>query len=159
MPEVAYMTIDGIQGESTAKGQKNNIDVLAFNHSVYKEVDPLDCSKVRSDRRHASVQIVKQFDKATPLIFQKLCQGGTISKIEIKWYRQPKGSGSSPEHYFTCTYKDCIFTRVEPFMPNALDPATREYGHMEKVTFGYREVTWKSETGGTEFADDMRQSS
>ena len=156
MPEIAYMTIDDIDGESNVKDHKDEIEVLAFDHKVSKEVDPLDCSKVRSDRRHGQASVIKLFDKATPLLHQKLCEGGTIDNIEIKWYRQPDGGGSDPEHYFTHTFEKCIITSVIPNMPNALDPEKKKFGHMETVEWGYQQLTWKSETGGTEFTDDVR---
>ena len=157
MPEVAFMKIDGVDGECNVKDHKDEIEVLEFNHAVSKEVDPLDCSKVRSDRRHGQASVVKLFDKATPLLHQKLCEGSTIDQIEIKWYRQPEGGGSDPEHYFTHTFKNCIITSVEPNMPNALDPTKKEFGHMEKVEWGYKQLTWTSESGGTEFSDEVRE--
>ena len=155
MPEVGYMVVDDIDGESNIKDHEDEIEVLQFDHEVNKAVDPLDCSKVTGDRRHGTVQVTKIYDKATPLLNQKLCEGGTIGQIEIKWFRQP-ADGSDPEHYFTHTFKDCIVTGVRPWMPNALDPSMNSYKHMEVLTFGYKQVTWKSETGGTEFADEVR---
>jgi len=157
MPEIAFMFVDGIDGESNVKNQDKAIEVLAFDHEVAKEVDPLDCSKVKSDRRHGVATVTKNFDKATPLLHQKLCEGGTIGKIEIKWYRQPQGGGSDPEHYFTHTFTDCIITRLQPQMHNALDPMAREYGHMELMSWGYKQLAWKSESGGTEYTDEVRQ--
>ncbi len=157
MPEIGFMKIDGIDGESNVKDHDGEIEVLAFNHELTKEVDPLDCSKVRSDRHHGMASIVKMFDKATPLLHQKLCEGGTIDQIEIKWYRQPEGGGSDPEHYFTHKFVDCIITRMEPYVPNALDPSFRDQGHMEKVSWGYKQLTWTSESGGTEFTDEVRE--
>ena len=157
MPEIAFMTVDDIDGESNVANQSDKIEVLAFDHEVIKEVDPLDCSVVVSDRRHGQATVLKRFDKASPLLNQKLCEGGTIPEIMIEWYRQPEGGGSDPEHYFTHTFNDCIITRVEPYMPNALDPVFAQQGHMEKVTWGYKQVTWKSETGSTEFTDEVRE--
>lgn len=156
MPEIGFMKIDGIDGESNVKNQKNMIEVLGFSHEVSKEVDPLDCRKVRGDRRHRTFEVVKSFDKATPLIAQAVCQGKKIKNVEIKWYRQPADGGSDPEHYFTQKFEDVIVTGIRPWVPNALDGATKTFGHMESVTFGYGQVTWKSETGGTEFKDDLR---
>lgn len=156
MPEVAFMKIDGIDGESNVKNQKNMVEVLGFSHEVSKEVDPLDCRQVRSDRRHRQFEVVKRFDKATPLSAQAVCQGKKINQVEIKWYRQPADGGSDPEHYFTHTFKDVIITSIRHWMPNVLDGSKKELGHMETVSFGYGQLTWKSETGGTEFQDDVR---
>ncbi|MCP5069579.1 MAG: type VI secretion system tube protein Hcp [bacterium] len=157
MPEIAFMFVDGIDGESNVQNQDKAIEVLTFDHEVVKEVDPLDCSKVKSDRRHGVANVTKYFDKATPLLHMKLCEGGSIKKIEIKWFRQPEGGGSDPEHYFTHTFLDCIVTSLKPHMDNALDPTKKEFGHMELMSWGYKQLTWKSVTGGTEFADKIRQ--
>jgi type VI secretion system secreted protein Hcp len=154
MAEVSFMKIDGIDGESKIKGQDAKIDVLEFEHEVSKAVDPLNCARVTSDRHHGKVKIVKTFDKASPLIYQKLCQGGTISEIKIEWFRQPASGGSDPEHYFTHTFKDCIITAVRPYMRNVRDSQYDKFGHMECVEWGYKQVTWTSETGGTEFVDE-----
>ncbi|QDU61517.1 Major exported protein [Planctomycetes bacterium Pan216] len=154
MPEIAFCTIEGVEGESNVKDQEGNIDVLQFDHDVSKDVDPLDCSKVRSDRRHSSASFIKYMDKATPVLFQKLVQGETIPSIEIKWYRQPADGSAEPEHYFTHKFESCIITSVRPSMSNALEGGPS--GHHECVEFGYRQLTWTSETGGTEFTDEIR---
>ncbi len=156
MPEVAFMKVDGIAGESNVKNQKDMIEVLAFSHEVSKEVDPLDCRKPKGDRRHKQFEVVKIYDKASPLLAQALCQGKKVNQVEIKWFRADPDGGSDPQHYFTHTFVDCIVTSVRLWMPNALDGATRNFGHMESVAFGYGQITWKSETGGTEFKDDVR---
>lgn len=154
MPEIAFIKFDGIDAESNVKGHDGEADVLQFDHSVSKEVDPLDCSKVRSDRRHGTASIVKYMDKATPLLHQALCQGKTIDKITIKWFRQPAEGSGEPEHYFTHTFDKCIVTSVRPSMSNALDGGRS--GHMETIEWGYRQLEWTSETGGTTFADEVR---
>lgn len=156
MPEIGFLFCE-IEGESNVKGQDKAIEVIQFDHSVKKDVDPLDCSKVKSDRRHGEASVVKYFDKASPLLAQKLCEGGTIPEIKIKWFRQPEGGGSDAEHYFTHTFTDCIITRLEPHVPSALDPTKDKYGHMEQVHWGYKQLTWTSETGGTEYTDEVRQ--
>ncbi|QDU61519.1 Major exported protein [Planctomycetes bacterium Pan216] len=154
MPEVSFMYIEGIEGESNHKDHEGAIDVLQYDHQVSKEVDPLDCSKVRSDRHHGSVSVLKYMDKASPDLAKSLVQGATIPSIEIKWYRQPADGDTEPEHYFTIKFSDVIVTSYRPSMSNALDGGRS--GHLECMEFGYREVTWTSETGGTEFTDEVR---
>ena len=119
MPEIAFVEIDGVEEEeyfSNVKGQEGKLLVLQFDHDVSKEVDPLDCSKVRSDRHHGAASILTYQGKSTPELNKLLCEGGTIGQIQIKWYRQPEGSSGNPEHYFTHTFKDCIITAVRPAM-------------------------------------------
>lgn len=157
MPEISFMTVTDIDGESNVQDQSDKIEVICFSHEVSKETNPLDCSVVVQDRRHGAATVLKRFDKASPLLNQKLCEGGTIDEIKIEWYRQPDGGGSDPEHYYTHTFVDCIITKMEACMPNALDPLFDRQGHMERVSWGYRELTWKSETGSTEFADQVRE--
>jgi len=157
MPEIAFMEVSNdIKGESNVKDQSDKIEVLSFSHEVSKEVDPLDCRRVRGDRRHHVFEVVKSYDKATPMLAQFLCQGKKIDTVTIRWFRADPDGGDKPQHYFTHTFTDCIVTSVRPWMPNALDSSTRNFGHMEAVTFGYGQISWKSETGGTEFKDDVR---
>ena len=158
MPEIAFVEIDGVEEEdyfSNVKGQEGKLLVLQFDHDVSKEVDPLDCCKVRSDRHHGQASILTYQGKSTPELNKLLCEGGTVPQIQIKWYRQPDGSSGDPEHYFTHTFKDCIVTAVRPAMSNALSGG--DSGHMLTFTFGYKQLTWTSETGGTEFSDEVRQ--
>ena len=154
MAEVAYCYIDGIEGECNIKGQEGAVEVRAFHHEVAKQVDPLDNSKVRSDRHHGTVTITTDLDKSFPLLMKALCNGETIANIEVKWFRQPPEGGSDPEHYFTHKFDKVIVTGVRPLMKSATEQGRS--GHRFSFDFGYRQITWTSETGGTEFLDEQR---
>ncbi|MBX9652009.1 type VI secretion system tube protein Hcp [bacterium] len=159
MAEVAFAYVQDqggspIEGECNMKGQEGAIEVRAFQHDVSKQVDPLDCSKVRSDRHHGSVTITTDLDKSFPLLMKALCEGATLNEIKVKWYRQPPEGGNEPEHYFTHTFTKCIVTSVRPIMRSATDGGRT--GHMFAFEFGYRQITWTSEVGGTEFLDEVR---
>lgn len=154
MAEVAFCYVDGIEGECNVQGQEGAIEVRGFQHDVSKQVDPLDCSKVRSDRHHGTATLLTDLDKSFPLLMKALVQGETINKIEVKWYRQPPEGGSEPEHYFTHTFDKCIVTSVRPLMKSATDRGAS--GHMFSFEFGYRQITWTSVVGGTEFMDEVR---
>jgi type VI secretion system secreted protein Hcp len=154
MAEVAFCYIDGIEGECNKQGHTGAVEVRAFHHEVAKQVDPLDNSKVRSDRHHGSVTITTDLDKSFPLLMKALCNGETINQIKVEWYRQPAEGASEPEHYFTHTFSKCIITGVRPLMKSATEQGRT--GHMFSFDFGYRQVTWTSETGGTEFLDEQR---
>ena len=79
MPEIAFVEIDGVEEEeyfSNVKDQEGKLLVLQFDHDVSKEVDPLDCSKVRSDRHHGAASILTYQGKSTPELNKLLCEGG-----------------------------------------------------------------------------------
>ena len=154
MAEVSFCYIDGIEGECNVAGQEGSVEVRAFNHDVRVQVDPLDCSKVRSNRMHGTAALTTDLDKSFPLLMQKLCTGQTVDSISIKWYRQPPEGGEDQEHYFTHKFDKCIVTSVRPLMKSATDGGRT--GHMFSFEFGYRQCTWTSETGGTEFLDEVR---
>lgn len=154
MAEVAYCEIAGIPGECNVSGQEGKVEVRAFHHEVSKQVDPLDNSKVRSDRHHGSVTITTDLDKSFPPLMQKLCQGETVDQIEVKWYRQPAEGSATPEHYFTHTFKKCIVTGVRPLMKSATEMGRT--GHMFSFDFGYRQIIWDAPVGGTNFEDAQR---
>jgi type VI secretion system Hcp family effector len=77
-----------------------------------------------------------------------------LNKVEVKWYRQPPEGGTEPEHYFTHLFEKCIVTSVRPLMKSATDGGRT--GHMFSFEFGYRNITWTSVVGGTEFQDSIR---
>ena len=105
-------------------------------------------------RVHNPLTITKTFDKASPLLFQALCSGEHMKKVEIKFYRID--STGVEEHYYTVTLEDAIIVSIQPHMPNCLDPASQPFSHMEDVSFTYRKAIWRWEPDGVEAEDDWK---
>ena len=82
----AYMQIDGIQGDVTAKGHENWIAIKDFNFGVKRTLstDPGRISDRESARPSISeVSIVKKMDKSSPLLFSESCVGKAKPTVKI----------------------------------------------------------------------------
>lgn len=75
-----------------------------------------------------------------------------MKTITIKWYRIAKDG--TEEHYFTTQFEDGIVIEMHPYMPNCLDKAFVQLGHMEEVSFRYRKAIWRHEVDKKEGQDD-----
>ena len=85
-----YMMIDGIQGESTSTGFENQIEILSFSHGISHPG-----SRSRSTAgglsegvaTHGDFSIVKQLDKASPLLARHCSDGRHLKEIVITLVR------------------------------------------------------------------------
>jgi type VI secretion system secreted protein Hcp len=158
MPMPAHLTLEGekqgpIKGSCDQQGREGTIIVQAFDHEVKIPSDS-QTGLASGKRIHGALKIVKEFDKASPLMYQALCSGEHLKKVEIKWYRIAKTGAE--EHYFTTTLEDAIIVAIRPYMPNCLDKAMGAFGHMEEVSFTYRKAIWRHEVDKTEAQDDWK---
>jgi len=167
MPTPAYMILEGsTQGEITKgtftadsvgniyqEGHENKILVQAFNHQVIIPRDP-QSGQPTGQRVHKPMMITKVFDKSSPLIFQALITGETLSKCHLAFYRTSTKGGQ--EHYFSIELEDALIVDVQSRMPNCQDPATAHFTQLEDVYFTYRKIIWTHEVSGTSGSDDWR---
>jgi type VI secretion system secreted protein Hcp len=149
------MTLEGeaqgnIEGSCTMSGREGTILIDAFEHTVRIPRDP-QSGLSTGKRVHEAMKVVKVYDKASPKLYQALCQGEHMKNVTVKWYRiDPSGQ---EEHYFTHTLTDAIVVSVRGWMPNCLDTATESYTHMEEVMFTYKKIRWTWEVDGIESED------
>lgn len=156
MPTPAHMTLKGekqgdIKGNCTMKGREGTILIQALDHEIHIPHD-IQTGLSAGKRVHGPLKVVKEFDKASPMICQALCTGEHLTNVTLKFYRvSPKGA---EEQYYTITLEDAIVVAIRPWMPNCLDKSMASFGHMEEVSFTYRRATWRHEIDKTEAQDD-----
>ena len=134
MPMPAHVVIEGekqgnIEGTCDMKGREGTILVFAMNQDIHIPRDPQ--SGLPSGKRiHGPLSLVKEFDKASPKLYQALCTGEHLT-VTIKWYRMdPAGQ---EEHYFTHTLEHAIVVAIKPYMPIAFVAENEPYRHMEEI--------------------------
>lgn len=150
MPLPAYMNIPDIPGSSKVQGRENQIEVLGFNHEVYMPTDRKDGS-ASGTRVHKDLVLVKNYDKASPKLYQYLCNGKIISSATLTWYRIDE-QGAEKE-YFKHQLENARITSIRPYMPDVDNPSNEQYKHMEEVSLRYEKITWTFLDGNVEFSD------
>jgi len=149
MPIPAYMTLEGndgkIDGGSVVAGREGCVEVIEFHHEVRIPTDP-DTGALTGVRKHEAFQIVKAFDKSSPLLYKAVCNGESFKSLKLDWYRiDEKGDEVL---YFTHTLEDVKVSSVEPIMYNVKAKEFEKFVHMEKVSFRYAKIKWEYTDGG-----------
>jgi len=158
MPMPCHMEVEGenqgkIEGSCDMQGREGTILAYAMDHEIRIPRDPQ--SGLPSGKRvHGPLKIVKEFDKASPKLYQALCTGEHLKNVTLKWYRiDPTGS---EEHYFTHTLEDAVIVEIKPYVPMAFLPQNEPYRHMEEVSLTYSKIKWTWEPDGIESEDSWK---
>lgn len=158
MPMPAHLTLEGekqgkIEGSCTQKGREGTILVQGLDHDVTIPTD-IQTGLAAGKRVHGKFKIIKEFDKASPLLYQALVTGEHMKNVEVKFFRISKTGAE--EHYFTIRLEDAVLQSVRPWMPNCMDKGMASFGHMEDVSFTYRKIIWRHEVDKKEGQDDWQ---
>ena len=142
-------------GEKYVEDHEDEFMVQAISHEMMIPRDP-QSGQPTGRRVHYPLTVTKYLDKSSPLLAAALSGGTRLDLCRLSFYRtSPLGQ---QELYYTVELHDAAITSIRLMMPNALDQVTQHYGHMEEVSFSYREIIWTHEIGGTQGEDDWRSS-
>jgi len=143
-------------GEDDQKGREGASLIQQFDHEITIPRDPQ--SGLATGRRvHHPVRIVKRIDKASPRLFQALCQGERFKTVEFKWFRiDPSGAGGQV-HYFNTKLEEAILVGMKSWFPITSDSTKRDFSHFEDCSFTYRRITWQWMDGGVVTVDDWKE--
>lgn len=140
-------------GNSYQEGHENETIVKAFSHTIDIPRDP-QSGQPSGQRTHKPLKVSKLFDKASPLLYNALTKGETLTKVEMKWYRT--SYEGKPEHYFTLLLEDAVIVDISSSMGMEEGSATSQVSPLEDVSFAYRKITWRHEIASTSGEDDWR---
>lgn len=157
MPIPAYMTITGESQGNISEGalseesvgtlsqqdHENEIMIEAMEHEIYLPRDR-QSGQPSGQAVHNPLMITKIFDKSSPLLYNALVSGESLS-ITITWYRT--SADGMQEKYFTHKLNDARVVNIKAIMPNCLDLTKETFTHMEEVSFSYKGITWGHESG------------
>jgi type VI secretion system secreted protein Hcp len=163
----AYMSINGAKqgnitsGVNTAdsmgnKYQQDHTDeltVIGFEHNIMIPRDP-QSGQPTGQRVHKPLVFTKRYDKSSPLLYQALCSGERLTKIEIKWYRTTMEG--TMEHYFTHKLEDALVIDIQAMMELTTNVKLDYRDHEEKISVTYRKIEWEHVVAGTMGSDDWR---
>lgn len=168
MPTPAYISIHGqtqghiTKGAFTAEsvgnvyqeGHEDQILVQEIEHRIETPTDP-QSGQPAGQRVHKPFTFTAALNKATPMLYQALANGETLSEVEVKWYRT--STEGRQEHFFTTKLEDATIVNISTVLPHVQDPSNAGYTQLIKVAMAYRKVTWSHGISGTEASDDWRK--
>ncbi|KPA12320.1 Type VI secretion system effector, Hcp1 [Candidatus Magnetomorum sp. HK-1] len=160
MPTPAYIRIEGenqgliTQGALTQdsvgglwkRGHEDEILIHAFKHKIERPSDP-NSGTLTGLAIHGPLNITKVIDKSSPLLYNALVNGETLTTCEIRCFRT--NTNGEQEHFFSINLEDAIVVEIESNMPHCQDPNMKNFIHMEEISFRYQKITWSHEISGT----------
>jgi len=142
MPTPCNLTVSGIPGGSEKEGREDSSDVFEVEHQVHMPSDT--ATGVSTGMRiHSPLRVTKVIDKASPKLFQALCENQNLDEVSLDFYRIDPDSRAEVK-YYTIVLKNARVSHFRPFMPVAFLPVNESFRHMEQVSFIYEtiELTW-----------------
>lgn len=164
MSTPAYLTITGAtQGDISSgsmsadsvgtlslSAHEDSIQIQELEMGITIPTDP-QSGQPTGRRRHEGMRIVKYLDKSSPMLLQAIAAGEQLSEVSISFYRT--ASSGQQEHYYSISLTEASLVKYRPYFPNALDPDSSAYSHMEELMFQYKGIEVTHEVAGTSGSD------
>jgi type VI secretion system secreted protein Hcp len=159
MPAHVYVTMKGqksgnIVGDSTVKGREGNIEIMQFDHSIRKPTDQFT-GQPTGLRVHSPVVLWKAMDQASPILYQVLCTGETLTEVDIKFYETDPAGGEKQR--FDIKLENAHVTEMKTFMPSTKDSGREHFAYHESVSLVYERITWEDKDFQKMATDDWTQ--
>lgn len=133
----AFLKIDGIPGESTDSNHKDWIEVLSFSHGVsQKGAGSMSSGGGASAERcdHRNFVVVKNLDKASPLLAEHCCSGKHIKNVVLSLNR----AGGDKVQYMEYKLTDAIIASYQPGGSSSGQSSLP----VEELAFSYGKIEW-----------------
>jgi len=168
MANYAYMSIEGSKSGNLTSGA-GTVDsiadltpgthddesvVFAFEQNGIRPVNPQSGS-VAGQRKHMPCKVTKPLDKASPLLWQALASGESLT-IEVKFYRT-SSADAGLQHYFTIKFENAVLTDGKTILPNCLISDYETWSECDEWSFAYQSATWTHEIANTTATDNWQE--
>ena len=140
-----------IHGSVTQKGREKWIQGYAFE---YKISSPRDAASglPTGKRMHSPLKIVKEIDRATPLLHNVLTNNENLKEVEFRFFR-PSAQGAE-QHFYTIKLTNANIAEVKAYMLLNKVPENMKFPEMEEISFTYQKIEWTWVDGGLTSMDD-----
>lgn len=140
-----------VQGQLEGPRENGRSLLYEFRHKVYLPVET-EGNYVQGSRRIMPFEAVKFIDKITPQLYSMICNNEECDEILVVLYKVEETTGHEAE-YFNFSFKEARIISVENWMPSVFDTNLEEIGHLEKIKFLAKDITWTYLEGGVTFND------
>ncbi|SFV57327.1 secreted protein Hcp [hydrothermal vent metagenome] len=167
MDNPVYMSVTGsTQGKITESattpdsvgniyqnGHEDECLIKAFTHDI-DVPRSATTGQATGQRTHNPLIVTKMIDKSSPLLFNAVVNGETLTEVELNFYRT--SYAGKPEHYYSIILEDAIITNIATSMETQGSAITKDVTPYEKVSLSYRKISCRHETASTSGEDDWR---
>ena len=152
----AFMTATGetqgaITGGATQTGREGSMEVLEFSHSVSQSIDSAS-GLPTGKRQHRPIRIVKDVDKASPILMTVLTSNENLTEVRINFWR-PNLSGQEIQFY-TVELVNAKITNISQI--SGSEDELLQKPAQETITFTYQKIIWTWQDGNITSEDDWQ---
>ncbi len=140
--KIAYMNVNGIQGESSDPNHQNWIEALSVHYGVKQPPTSEESSGgARSANRadFSELTVVKEIDISTPPLHLSCANGSHITSVDIE-FTTIEPVTNKKVVYHKIKLEDVIVAGFAPVMSHR---TAGEFIHLEEVSFNYGKITWE----------------
>lgn len=96
-----YLELDGIKGESSAKGQEDKIEIMSWSHGFSQPTSSARGSTGSTVERayHSDISVTKYIDIASDGIIKAIWSGNQIATASISCFRSDGNEENAPIEY------------------------------------------------------------
>ena len=146
MPMRGELSVQNHEGTQLEGPRENGSSLIVeYNHEVYLPAD-IESGQISGSRRLGEFTVVKDVDQLTPQLYEMVCLGRTCKQVSIMLFRINEEGDEAP--YFTYLLEDAKVIGVDNFMPSTKYEEHENVGHVERVKFLAKTITWEYLEGG-----------
>lgn len=143
-----------VKGDCLVEGREGSVEIFQFDYGVYMPVDKFNGSN-NGTRQHGSVKMTKPYDPTSPVLFKAACDGKTLKKVTVKWFRI--NENGREEEYFTHTLDDVKVVAYSQQLHHTKKEQNNNHLHEDVVEFRFAKINIKHHDGNIEHTDTWLQ--
>ena len=106
----AFLQLKGIQGEATAQGMENAVDIYSFSWGVSNDVTVHGSGSSGGKAHAGALNVMKKTDKATPVLLKNCALGKHIDEVKLILRKQ---DGTEQQPFITVTMTGVFIASVQ----------------------------------------------
>ena len=144
MSSDSHIKFDGVEGESTHKDHKGEIEVLSWSWNVSQSVALAGGGSGRGKANPGDMSFTHHYDKASPVL-AKHCASGKHFKDAVLTARK---AGEGQKDFLKITLKEVFITSVQPSGSSGGDIVEAVACSYKDIEFEYKPQDDKGGLGG-----------
>jgi len=142
----AYLKVTGasqgnIEGSCDIQNHEKTMLINGMTHAIAIPKSP-QTGLPTGKRVHGALTVLKNYDKASPKLFQALCSGEQLTSVKLEYFWISKEG--KEELYYTTELKNAIVVSIDYQKRDAVAPTSGPHADEESISFTYETIiqTW-----------------
>lgn len=139
-----HIKFDGIEGESTHKDHKGEIEVLSWHWDVHNSSSPSGGGSGKGKASPGQFMFLHHYDKASPNLAKRCADGKHFPTVTVT----ARKAGEGQKDFLKVTMKEVFITAVSPSGAQGGDIAESVGMSYGEIEFAYKPQDEKGGLGG-----------